>query len=90
LIDGFIAGAAALAAIRLQPAAFDYCIFAHRSAEHGHTLLLRSLGVEPLLDLGMRLGEGTGAVLAAPLVRAAARLLIDVADLSEVLPKAPP
>jgi nicotinate-nucleotide--dimethylbenzimidazole phosphoribosyltransferase len=90
LVDGFIASAAALAAIRLAPAARDYCIFAHRSAEHGHARLLQALDVRPLLDLDMRLGEGTGAVLVVPLLRAAARLLTDVADLSEVVPTAPP
>jgi nicotinate-nucleotide--dimethylbenzimidazole phosphoribosyltransferase len=90
LVDGFIASAAALAAIRLAPAARDYCIFAHRSAERGHARLLQALDVRPLLDLDMRLGEGTGAVLVVPLLRAAARLLTDVADLSEVVPTAPP
>lgn len=85
VIDGFIATAAALAAIRMVPAARDYCVFAHGSAEHGHRAMLDSLGARPLLDLGMRLGEGTGAVLAVPLLRAAARLLTDVADLSEVV-----
>lgn len=85
IIDGFIAGAAAMAAVRLEPAAFDYCVFAHRSAERGHALLLQALGAEPLLDLGMRLGEGTGAVLAAPLLRAAAPLLTDVASLADVI-----
>jgi len=85
LVDGFITTIAVLAAIRLQPAARDYCVFAHASAERGHRLVLESLDAEPLLDLGLRLGEGTGAVLAAPLLRAAARLLTDVADLSEVL-----
>ena len=86
LVDGFIASAAALAAIRLAPAARDYCVFAHRSAERGHARLLEAVDAQPLLALGMRLGEGTGAVLAAPLLRAAARLLTDVADLSEVVP----
>jgi nicotinate-nucleotide--dimethylbenzimidazole phosphoribosyltransferase len=85
LIDGFIASAAALVAVRLCPAARDYCVFAHRSAERGHAILLDALDAKPLLDLGLRLGEGTGAVLAVPLVRAAARLLTDVADLSDVL-----
>jgi nicotinate-nucleotide--dimethylbenzimidazole phosphoribosyltransferase len=85
LIDGFIASAAALVAVRICPAARDYCVFAHRSAERGHSILLDSLHAKPLLDLGLRLGEGTGAVLAVPLVRAAARLLTDVADLSDVL-----
>jgi len=86
LVDGFIASAAALAAIRLAPAARDYCVFAHQSAERGHARLLEAVDAQPLLALGMRLGEGTGAVLAAPMLRAAARLLTDVADLSEVVP----
>jgi nicotinate-nucleotide--dimethylbenzimidazole phosphoribosyltransferase len=60
-------------------------VLAHRSAEKGHDVVLAAFGVEPLLDLGLRLGEGTGALLAVPLVRAAARLLTDVADLSDVL-----
>jgi nicotinate-nucleotide--dimethylbenzimidazole phosphoribosyltransferase len=85
LVDGFIASAAALAAIRLVPAAADYCIFAHRSAERGHDVLLRSLDARPLLDLGLRLGEGSGALLALPLLRAAARLLTDVASLDDVI-----
>jgi len=85
VIDGFISTAAALLAIRLCPAARDYCVFAHRSAERGHDIALAALGAKPLLDLGLRLGEGTGALLAVPLVRAAARLLTDVADLSDVL-----
>jgi nicotinate-nucleotide--dimethylbenzimidazole phosphoribosyltransferase len=85
LVDGFIASAAALVAIRMCPAARDYCVFAHRSAERGHGVLLDALNAKPLLDLGLRLGEGTGSVLAVPLVRAAARLLSDVASLSDVL-----
>lgn len=85
IIDGFICGAAALVAIRLAPAAADYCIFAHRSAERGHGLMLEALGVQPLLDLGLRLGEGTGALLALPLVRAAGALLTEVASLDDVL-----
>lgn len=85
LIDGFISTAAALAAIRLVPAALDYCVFSHGSAERGHPLMLQALGVRPLLDLDLRLGEGTGAALAAPLLVAAANLLTEVADLTEVL-----
>ena len=85
LIDGFIASAAALSAIRLVPASLDYCVFCHRSAEQGHRRMLEALGVEPLIDLGLRLGEGTGALLALPLVRAASRLLSDVATLDDVL-----
>jgi len=85
VIDGFIASAAALVAIRMRPAVKDFCVFAHRSAERGHSLMLASLGATPLLDLGLRLGEGTGAVLAVPLLRAASRLLTDVAALDDVL-----
>lgn len=85
LIDGFISTAAALAAVRLVPAALDYCVFAHGSAERGHALMLQALGVRPLLDLDLRLGEGTGAALAAPLLVAAANLLTEVADLADVL-----
>lgn len=85
LVDGFISSAAALVAIRLSPAARDYCVFAHRSAEKGHDVLLAAMQAKPLLDLGLRLGEGTGALLAVPLLRAAAKLLTDVADLSDVL-----
>ncbi|MDB5655180.1 MAG: Nicotinate-nucleotide-dimethylbenzimidazole phosphoribosyltransferase [Tardiphaga sp.] len=85
IIDGFISTAAALLAIRLAPAARGYCVFAHRSAERGHDIVLAALDAKPLLDLGLRLGEGTGALLAVPLVRGAARLLTDVADLRDVI-----
>jgi nicotinate-nucleotide--dimethylbenzimidazole phosphoribosyltransferase len=85
LVDGFIASVAALAAIRLGPACADYCIFAHRSAEKGHAIAVAAAGAEPLLDLSMRLGEGTGALLALPAARAAAALLTDVASLDDVL-----
>ena len=85
LVDGFICSAAALVAARLQPAALDYCLFAHRSAERGHRLMLEALGVEALLDLSLRLGEGTGALLALPIARAAAALLTDVASLDDVM-----
>jgi nicotinate-nucleotide--dimethylbenzimidazole phosphoribosyltransferase len=85
IVDGFISSAAALVAIRLCPAARDYCVFAHRSAERGHGIVLDAMQAKPLLDLGLRLGEGTGALLALPLLRAAARLLTDVASLDDVL-----
>jgi len=85
LVDGFISTAAALAAVRLVPAALDYCVFAHGSAERGHPAMLQALGARPLLDLDLRLGEGTGAALAAPLLVAAANLLTDVAALADVL-----
>lgn len=80
LIDGFIVGSAALAAVRLAPALADYCIFCHCSAEPGHRAQLNALGAEPLLDLGLRLGEGTGAALAYPLVQAAANFLNEMAS----------
>lgn len=85
LVDGFIVSAAALVAIRLVPAVKDYCVFCHRSAEQGHGLMLTALEAEPLLALDLRLGEGTGALLALPLARAASRLLSDVASLDDVL-----
>jgi nicotinate-nucleotide--dimethylbenzimidazole phosphoribosyltransferase len=71
VLDGFIATAAALAAVRLHPPAGEYLIAAHRSAEPGHAALLAALGLQPYLDLGLRLGEGSGALLGVGLVRAA-------------------
>ena len=85
IIDGFIAGAAALTAARLAPEVLPYCIFAHCSAEAGHRLMLESIGASPLLDLGLRLGEGTGGLLCVPLLRAAARILTDIVSLDDVL-----
>ena len=80
LVDGFICGAAALVATGTDPACRGALVFAHRSAEAGHAALLDALGAEPLLDLGLRLGEGTGALLAWPLVRAAAAMLREMAS----------
>ena len=80
LIDGFIAGSAALVACALCPAAQGYMIFCHRSAEHGHGLLLAHLRAEPLLDLGLRLGEGTGALLVWPLLQAAVNFVNQMAS----------
>ncbi len=80
LVDGFIATAAALAALGAEPGLRQAFVFAHRSAEAGHGALLEHLGAAPLLDLGMRLGEGSGALLAWPLVRAAAAMLRDMAS----------
>lgn len=79
VVDGFIATAAALAAARLEPAFVGHCVFSHRSAEPGHALLLDALGGTPLLALGLRLGEGSGAALAMPLLRSASRLLDEMA-----------
>ncbi len=80
LVDGFIAGSAALVACVLAPAAKDYMVFCHRSAERGHHLMLKYLEAKPLLDLDMRLGEGTGALLAWPLVQSAALLMNEMAS----------
>ena len=80
LVDGFIAGSAALAASALAPQALDYMLFCHRSAERGHRLLLEHLQARPLLDLDMRLGEGTGALLAWPLVQSAALVMNEMAS----------
>jgi nicotinate-nucleotide--dimethylbenzimidazole phosphoribosyltransferase len=79
LLDGVIAGSAALVAQRLAPTAIDYCFAGHRSAEPGHVTALVHLGLRPLVDLDLRLGEGSGAALAVPLVQAAALLLAEMA-----------
>jgi nicotinate-nucleotide--dimethylbenzimidazole phosphoribosyltransferase len=79
ILDGFIAGAAALAAVALKPEARHYLIAAHRSVEPGHRHVLAALGLTPYLDLGMRLGEGTGAALGIGLARAATALLAEMA-----------
>jgi nicotinate-nucleotide--dimethylbenzimidazole phosphoribosyltransferase len=79
VVDGVIAVSAALTASALRPAAADYLVSGHLSVEPGALIGLRHLGLTPLIDLGMRLGEGSGAVLAVPLVQAAARILNDVA-----------
>ena len=80
LVDGFIVTSALLTAFRTDPNILDYCIFTHRSNENGHTLLMRLFGKEPLLDLGMRLGEGTGAALAYPIVEASINFLNNMAS----------
>jgi nicotinate-nucleotide--dimethylbenzimidazole phosphoribosyltransferase len=79
VLDGFITGAAALVAARIDPRAGDVLIAAHRSPEPGHALVLEALGLEPLLDLRMRLGEASGAALALPLVDASLALLDEMA-----------
>lgn len=83
VIDGFISGAAALIAAGLQPAVKDYLIAAHQSVEKGHQAILRHLGLKPLLDLNLRLGEGTGAVLAMGLVEAGVKILTQMASFEE-------
>ncbi|TFH87947.1 nicotinate-nucleotide--dimethylbenzimidazole phosphoribosyltransferase [Billgrantia azerbaijanica] len=79
LVDGFIATVAALVACRLAPATRDYLVFGHRSREPGHAHALAALDAQPLLDLGLRLGEGTGAALAFPLLESATRMLAEMA-----------
>jgi nicotinate-nucleotide--dimethylbenzimidazole phosphoribosyltransferase len=79
LVDGFTVSVAAAMAARLDPMVLDYCVFGHCSAEHAHGALLEYLQVQPLLDLGMRLGEGSGAAMALPVVRAAAALFTGMA-----------
>jgi nicotinate-nucleotide--dimethylbenzimidazole phosphoribosyltransferase len=83
VIDGFISGAAALIAAELSPGLRDFLIAAHLSSETGHQVMLRHLGLKPLLDLGMRLGEGTGAALGIFLCEAAARVLGEMSTFTE-------
>ena len=83
VLDGFIAGVAALVAARLAPAACNYMIAAHRSAEPGHVRVLEALGLTPYLELGMRLGEGTGAALGIGLLRAALACYREMATFKE-------
>lgn len=83
VLDGYISTAGGLIAQALAPAAADFMIASHRSAERGHELMLQRLGKQGLLDLDLRLGEGTGAALAMNLVEAAARILTDVATFEE-------
>jgi nicotinate-nucleotide--dimethylbenzimidazole phosphoribosyltransferase len=75
IVDGFISTAGALLAKKLAPASLDYMISGHRSLEYGHRLMLEELGLKPLLELNLRLGEGTGAVLAMNIVEAAAQVI---------------
>ncbi|HSV40320.1 MAG TPA: nicotinate-nucleotide--dimethylbenzimidazole phosphoribosyltransferase [Nocardioidaceae bacterium] len=79
ILDGVIAGSAALVAQALAPLAVDYCFAGHRSVEPGHVLALAKLGLRPLVDLDLRLGEGTGAALAFPIVEAAGAVLREMA-----------
>ncbi|WP_246165008.1 nicotinate-nucleotide--dimethylbenzimidazole phosphoribosyltransferase [Pigmentiphaga aceris] len=83
VIDGFIVSAALLVATRLEPNVRQYAVFAHRSAEQGHRLLLANLQAQALFDLGLRLGEGTGAALAMPLLRTACAVVRDMASFTD-------
>jgi nicotinate-nucleotide--dimethylbenzimidazole phosphoribosyltransferase len=83
LVDGFIVSVAALAAVRLNPSAHPWLLFSHRSAERGHAIVLDALDARPILDLGLRLGEGTGAAAALPIVRLACALHAGMATFEE-------
>ncbi|WP_286786321.1 MULTISPECIES: nicotinate-nucleotide--dimethylbenzimidazole phosphoribosyltransferase [Pseudomonas] len=83
LVDGFICSVAALLAVRLNPACRDWLLFGHRGAEPGHRRVLDALNAQPLLDLGLRLGEGSGAALAVPLLRLACALHNQMATFAE-------
>ena len=83
LVDGYITTAAALLAVRIQPAVSDWLLYAHRSAEPGHILMLNALKAETMLELGMRLGEGSGAGVAVPVLRMACALHNDMATFAE-------
>ena len=80
VVDGFIATSAVLVAHALQPYVLQRCVFAHRSGERGHEFMLQHLGVQALLELGLRLGEGSGAALAWPLLQSACTILRDMAS----------
>jgi nicotinate-nucleotide--dimethylbenzimidazole phosphoribosyltransferase len=83
ILDGYAVGVAALAAVRLDPTVGEALLAGHRSAEPGHQLVLAELGLEPLLDLRLRLGEASGAVLALPVVAAAGTLYGEMATFAE-------
>jgi nicotinate-nucleotide--dimethylbenzimidazole phosphoribosyltransferase len=83
MVDGFISTAAAMIAVTIAPACKNYLIFAHRSKENGHSLMLEWLAVKPLLDLDMRLGEGAGAALGISLAESACKILSDMATFGE-------
>jgi nicotinate-nucleotide--dimethylbenzimidazole phosphoribosyltransferase len=82
VIDGFISSAGALVAWKMCPAIEDYLFFSHKSAEAGHAVFFERFGARPLLDLGMRLGEGTGAALAMSLIEAAVKVANEMATFS--------
>ena len=80
MVDGFIMSACALAAIRLYPAAFDYMIFGHKGDEGGHARMLQLMGAKPLLALGLRLGEGTGALCSYGIIESAVRMVREMSN----------
>lgn len=82
IVDGYIAGAAALVALALEPKLKDFLVWSHRSAEPGARRLLETLAIEPVLDLNLRLGEGTGAALTVPILRCACAMMREMATFS--------
>ena len=82
LLDGYIATAAALVAVQVNPGIKPWLMASHCSAEPAHRMMLEALGLEPLLDIGMRLGEGSGAAIAVPLLQAACLLQSEMASFS--------
>jgi len=83
LVDGFIAGTALLVANKLHPQVLDYCVFSHVSSEQGHQALLNQFNAKPLLNLELRLGEGSGIALAYPLLQSAVVFLNEMATFAE-------
>ncbi|MBI4792795.1 MAG: nicotinate-nucleotide--dimethylbenzimidazole phosphoribosyltransferase [Deltaproteobacteria bacterium] len=83
VVDGFISSAGALVALQLADHAADYCFFSHMSAEQGHRLFFEKMGLEPILDLDMRLGEGTGAALAMGIIEAGVKIINEMATFAE-------
>jgi nicotinate-nucleotide--dimethylbenzimidazole phosphoribosyltransferase len=82
LVDGFIMTACMLAASRIDPAVMDYAVFGHCGDEGGHRLMLDAMGAQPLLNLGLRLGEGTGALCAYPIVQSAVLMINEMDNFS--------
>jgi nicotinate-nucleotide--dimethylbenzimidazole phosphoribosyltransferase len=83
VLDGYVVASAMLPLHAARPGALDHCIVGHCSAEPGHRRILETIAKAPLLDLGMRLGEGSGAMMAVPIIRAACDAVVDVATFSE-------
>ncbi len=82
VVDGFISTAGALAALKLKPAVADYIFFSHLSEEAGHRIVMNAMGIKPILDLNMRLGEGTGGALAMTLIQASLKMATEMATFS--------
>jgi nicotinate-nucleotide--dimethylbenzimidazole phosphoribosyltransferase len=83
LVDGFIMTACALMASRMEPTFLDFAIFCHCGDESGHKLMLERMGVKPLLNLGLRLGEGTGALCAYPIIESAVRMINEMGNFDD-------